>query len=397
MRDKELVVGDRAIGGGGPVFVIVDVGLGHGGSLPQICRLIDLAAQAGVDGVRIHAHRVDRLVASDTVRAGSPDQVAIQRMRNAELSAEGLCRLKQHAESRGICYLPTPTDEETVDSLDQLGVHGYRVASCDLTHIPLLRHIASKGRPVFLSTGMSYLSEVADAVWALRSAGAAEIVLMHCVSSPPAPAEALNLRAIQTLRDHFELPVGYSDHSEGVLFPLVAATLGAVVVEKTLTLDKSTADPAHVTAMEPGEMVAMVQDLRALELSLGDGRKRPAFCEEGNRVHLRRSVVAACDIRAYESVTQWMLACKRPGSGIEPGRMERLIGMQARKNISKDSILRWDDLAASAGREPKDLAGLLDGVLSTDDSPRTALEGSAHGTADLQAAGIHPQGGRRRL
>jgi N,N'-diacetyllegionaminate synthase len=397
MKDREFVLGDRAIGMGAPVFVIADVGLGHAGSLPQICKLIDLAAQAGADGVRIHAHRAERLVASDAVRGEPSDQVAMQRLRSAELSAESLQRLKQHADLRGICYLPTPSDEETVDSLDHLGAHAYRVASCDLTHIPLLRHIASKGRPVFLSTGMSYLSEVADAVWALRSGGAPEIVLMHCVSSHPAPAEALNLRAIQTLREHFQLPVGYTDHSGGVLFPLAAATLGAVVVEKTLTLDKSTTDPAHVVAIEPEEMVAMVQSLRALELSLGDGRKRPAFCEEANRVHLRRSIVAACDIRAYESVTPWMLACKRPGSGIEPGRMERLVGMQARRNISKDTILRWDDLAAAAGREPKDLAGLLEGVLDAGDSSRTSLEGSVRGNVDFQAAGVNPQGGPRQL
>lgn len=397
MKDREFVLGDRAIGAGGPVFVIADVGLGHRGSLPQLCRLIDAAAQAGVDGIRIHAHRVERLVASDTIHAESPDQVVIQRLRSSELSTEGISRLKQHADARGLCYLPTPSDEETVDSLDQLGTHAYRVGSSDLTHIPLLRHIASKGKPVFLSTGMSYLSEVADAVWALRSGGAAEIVLMHCVSSHPAPAAALNLRAIQTLREHFELPVGYSDHSEAALFPLVAATLGAVVVEKTLTLDKSADEAARERAIEPEEMLVMVRNLRALEVSLGDGRKRPASCEEANRVHYRRSMVAACDIRAYESVTQWMLTCKRPGSGIEPGRMERMIGMQARRNISKDTILRWDDLAAAAGREPEDLAGLLDDALDTADPSRTVFKESVHGSTDLQAAGLSPQGGRRRL
>jgi len=398
MKDRELVLGDRAIGAGGPVFVIADLGLSHGGSLSQLCKLIDSAAQAGVDGIRVHAHRAERLIASDPARGESSDERdVILRLRSAEISMESLHRLKEHADSRGICYLPTPSDEETADELDQLGIPAYRIASSDLTHIPLLRHVASKGRPVFLSTGMSYLSEVADAVWALRSGGASEIVLMHCVTNPPAPAESLNLRAIQTLRDHFELPVGYSDHSEGALFPLIAATLGAVVVEKTLTLTKSAEDPARVTAVEPEEMRAMVQNLRALELSLGDGRKRPASCEEVNRVQFRRSIVAACDIRAYESVTQWMLTCKRPGGGIEPGRMERLVGMQARRNLAKDRILRWDDLAAAAGREPEGLAGLLDREFPADSSCREALEDSAFGSADFQAAGVSPQGGRRRL
>jgi N-acetylneuraminate synthase/N,N'-diacetyllegionaminate synthase len=318
-------------------------------------------------------------------------------LRNAEISAEGLYRLKEHADSRGVCYLPTPADEETVDSLDQLGVHAYRVASCDLTHIPLLRHIASKGRPVFLSTGMSYLGEVADAVWALRSAGAGEVVLMHSVASSRAPAESLNLRAIRTLHEHFELPVGYSDHSEGALFPLIAATLGAVVVEKALTLDRCPGDPSRVTAIDPEEMRAMVQSLRALDLSLGDGRKRPASCEITNRVRSRRSIVAACDIRAYESITQWMLTCKRPGNGIEPSRAERLVGMQARRNIPKDKILRWDDLATTAGREPDSIAGLLEGEFDQGDSSPSAFEESVHEGVDFRAAGLDPQGGRRRL
>jgi len=397
MRDRELILGERAVGAGGPVFVIADIGLSHGGSLPQLCRLIDFAAQAGVDGIRIHAHRVERLFASDPARAESSDQEVIQRLRAAEISAEGLSRLKEHADSRGICYLPTPTDEETVDLLDQLGVQAYRVASCDLTHIPLLHHIASKGRHVFLSTGMSHLSEVADAVWALRSGGAGDIVLMHCVASSPAPAESLNLRAIRTLHEHFELPVGYSDHSEGALFPLIAASLGAVVVEKTLTLERCAEDPARATAIGPEEMSAMVQNLRALELSLGDGRKRPAACEDANRVRSRRSIVAACDIRAYESITQWMLTCKRPGNGIEPGRTERVVGMQARRNIAKDKTLRWDDLVATAGREPDDLAGLLEGEFEQGGSSAAAFEESVHGGADFRAAGSDPQGGRRRL
>ncbi len=397
MRDKELVLGERAIGEGGPAFVIADIVLSHGGSLPLLCRLIDAAAQAGADGIRIHAHRVERLFASDPTLAQSSDPDVIQRLRSAEISVEALHRLMEHADTRGVCCLPTPSDEETVDLLDQLGAHAFRVASSDLTHIPLLRHIASKGRPVILSTGMSYLSEVADAVWALRSGGADGIVLMHCVASPPAPAESLNLRAIRTLREHFELPVGYSDQSGGALFPLIAATLGAVVVEKNLILDRSAEDQARVTAIGPEELRAMVQNLRAVELCLGDGRKRPAPCEEANRVDSRRSIVAACDIRAYESITQWMLTCKRPGTGIEPGRTERLVGMQARGNIPKDKIISWDDLAATAGREPANLAGLLEDELAPSHSSPAALEESVSGSTDFLAAGFSRQEGRRRI
>jgi N,N'-diacetyllegionaminate synthase len=397
MKDREFVLGDRTVGGGAPVFVIADVGLDHGGDVSRVCRLIDAAVQSGADGIGIHAHRTERLVASGFA-AGQPEvEASIQRLRGSELSADSHHRLVKYAESLGVSYLPMPFDEETVDSLDQLGAHGYRVASCELTHIPLLRRVASKAKPVFLSTGMSYLSEVADAVWALRSGGAAAIVLVHCVSSHPAPADSLNLRAIKTLREHFELPVGYTDHSEGALFPLVAATLGAVVVEKTLALEIKAGGGHQVTAIGPEEMRGMIRGLRALELCLGDGRKRPVSCEELNRVRDRRSVVAACDIRAYETITPWMLTCKRPGSGIEPGRIERLIGMLARRNISKETVLKWDDLVAAAGREPQGTEVLLEGSPGGNESSPMEFQDDGTGGADLDAAIVTALGGRRRL
>ncbi len=395
MKEREFVLGDRAVGEDAAVFVIADVGLDHGGDVSQVCRLIDAAVESGADGVGIHAHKTERLVASDT-STGSPElEASIRRLQKAELSTDSHCRLIKYAESLGISYLPMPSDEETVDYLDQLGAPAYRIASCDLTHIPLLRRIASKAKPVFLSTGMSYLSEVADAVWALRSGGAAAIVLMHCVATYPAPPESLNLRAIKTLREHFELPVGYSDHSDGALFLLVAATLGAVVVEKTLALERKVSDGHQLTAIGPDEMREMIQGLRALELCVGDGRKRPAPCEELIRVHDRRSIVAACDIRAYESIARWMLTCKRPGSGIEPSRMDRLIGMLARRNISKESVLRWDDLVAAAGREPEGAEVLLSGSLGSPESSQMDSRGNVIGGTDLQAA-VANTGGRRR-
>jgi N,N'-diacetyllegionaminate synthase len=397
MRDRELILGERTIGGGAPVFVIADAGLDHGGDVSQVRRLIDAAVQSGADGIGVHAHRTERLVASGFA-AGQPEvEASIQRLRGSELSADSHQRLVKYAESLGISYLPMPFDEETVDSLDQLGAHGYRVASCELTHIPLLRRVASKAKPVFLATGMSYLSEVADAVWALRSGGAAAIVLMHCVSNHPAPADSLNLRAIRTLREHFELPVGYTDHSEGALFPLVAATLGAVAVEKTLALDLKAAVGPQLTGIGPDAMRGMIQGLRALELCLGDGRKRPAACEELNRARDRRSVVAACDIRAYETIAPWMLTCKRPGSGIEPGRIDRLIGMLARRNISKETVLRWEDLVAAAGREPERTEVLFEGSPGSQESFPMELQDDGTGGAGLDAAIATALGGRRRL
>jgi N-acetylneuraminate synthase/N,N'-diacetyllegionaminate synthase len=198
---------------------------------------------------------------------------------------------------------------------------------------------------------MSYLNEVADAIWSLRSSGAKEIVLMHCVSSYPAAPQHLNLRAIRTLQSYFDLPVGLSDHSEGILLSMVAVAFGAIVLEKHFTLDKQASGPDHKASMDPADLKALVRGLRDVEASLGDGRKRPSDSEEESRLLSRRSIVAAADIRANEPIAPWMLAFKRPGSGIEPRNWEKLVGMIARRNIGKDTILQWEDLAPPLSSE----------------------------------------------
>jgi N-acetylneuraminate synthase/N,N'-diacetyllegionaminate synthase len=198
---------------------------------------------------------------------------------------------------------------------------------------------------------MSYLSEVADALLHLRSAGAREILLMHCVSTYPAAPQDMNLRVLQTLRSYFELPVGLSDHSQGILFPLISVALGAVVIEKHFTLDKMAAGPDHKASLDPADLKLLVQNLREVEAGIGDGRKRPVDGEAECRLMGRRSIVAAADIRADEPIENWMLTCKRPGTGLEPKYWEKVIGMMARRNIEKDTILQWEDLSPSASSQ----------------------------------------------
>jgi N-acetylneuraminate synthase/N,N'-diacetyllegionaminate synthase len=304
--------------------------------------------------VKFQSYRVDRLLIPSRDRyAQQMDgaESAYQMLRRCELSWEDQEKLKKHADKRKVIFLSTPFDEETTDFLDTLGVPAFKIASSDITHVPLLRHIASKGKPILLSTGMSFLSEVADAIFTLRSAGAKEILLMHCVSAYPAPPQNMNLRALQTLQSYFELSVGLSDHSEGILLSLVAVALGAVVIEKHFTLDKQAPGPDHKASMDPADLKALVRSLRDVEASLGDGRKRPSDVEEESRLFGRRSIVAAVDIRAHETIEPWMLAFKRPGSGLEPRYWEKLIGMKARRNVSKDTILQWEDLAPSSAAD----------------------------------------------
>jgi N-acetylneuraminate synthase/N,N'-diacetyllegionaminate synthase len=355
MKDTNILIGQRVIGSGSNVFVVAEIGINHDGSVSQAEKLIDAAAESGADAVKFQSYRVDRLLIPTReryVQQTDRSESAYQMLRRCELSWEDQEKLKKHADARGVMFLSTPFDEESADFLDSIGVPVFKIASADITHVPLLRHVASKGKPVLLSTGMSFLSEVADAIYNLRSFGAKEILLMHCVSAYPASPQHMNLRALQTLQSYFEMSVGLSDHSEGILLPLVAVALGAVLIEKHFTLDKNAPGPDHKASMDPNDLKTLVGSLRDVETSLGDGRKRPSDVEEEGRLFGRRSIVASVDIRAHETIAQWMLTYKRPGSGLEPRHWEKIIGMTARRNIGKDTILQWEDLAPLASSDP---------------------------------------------
>jgi N,N'-diacetyllegionaminate synthase len=355
MKETDILIGQRVIGSGSGVFVVAEIGINHDGSMSQAEKLIDAAAESGADAVKFQSYRVDRLLIPSRDRYAQQmdgTESAYQMLRRCELSWEDQEKLKKHADDRGVLFLSTPFDEESTDFLDSIGVPVFKIASADITHVPLLRHVASKGKPILLSTGMSFLSEVADAINNIRAAGANEILLMHCVSAYPASPQHMNLRALQTLQSYFELSVGLSDHSEGILLPLVAVALGAVLIEKHFTLDKNASGPDHKSSMEPNDLKLLIKSLRDVEASLGDGRKRPSDVEEESRLFSRRSIVSAVDIRAHETIAQWMLTYKRPGSGLEPRHWEKVIGMTARRNIGKDTILQWEDLAQSESANP---------------------------------------------
>jgi len=354
MKETDVLIGQKVIGPGSGVFVVAEIGINHNGSVIQAEKLIDAAAETGADAVKFQSFRADRLLIPTRDRLAAQadgSESTYQMLRRCELSWEDQAKLKKHAEERNILFFSTPFDEESADFLDTLGVPVFKIASSDITHVPLLRHVASKGKPILLSTGMSFLNEVADALWHLRAAGAKEVVLMHCVSSYPAAPAQMNLRVLQTLQSYFELPVGLSDHSEGILLSLVAVALGAVIIEKHFTLDKQAPGPDHKASADPDELKSLIRSLKDVEVSLGDGRKKPAVTEEESRLLSRRSIVSSADIRAHEVSAPWMLTFKRPASGLEPRHWEKVIGMKARRNICKDTILQWEDLAPSLSLE----------------------------------------------
>jgi N,N'-diacetyllegionaminate synthase len=347
MTATEILIGQRVIEPGSKVFVIAEVGINHGGKVDMAHQLIDAAADAGADAVKFQTFRANKLMIPNRERLAQQDQAnesAYEMFERMELSWEAHEELKRHADERDVVFLSTPFDEESADFLDRLGVPAFKIASSDITYSPLLRHIAAKKKPILLSTGMSFLNEVGDAVLTLKSAGANEILLMHCTSCYPAAAEELNLHAIRTLHEHFGLPVGYSDHSQGIIIPLMAVAVGATLLEKHFTMDKQAIGPDHKLSMDGTDLRRLVEHLSEVEASLGDGRKRPSLGEADNRRLTRRSIVASVDIPAYESIERWMLSCKRPANGIEPKHFDTLVGMRARRNISRDKILQWEDL-----------------------------------------------------
>ena len=341
-------IGDRRVGEGAPVYIVAEAGSNHDRDLGQAKRLIEVAAEAGADAVKFQTFLADQIVAETTVRAKyldailPPDKSMADLFRDLELPREWHAELKAYTESCGIDFLSTPFDHEAVDLLDALGVKAFKVATYELWHLPLIRDVASRGKPIICSTGMADIGEVADAVAAVRSTGNEQLILMHCVVNYPPPFADLNLRAIQTMRQAFGVPVGWSDHTPGWLAAVVATTLGAAVIEKHYTTDRGRPGPDHRFALEPGELAQMVRAIRDTEDALGDGIKRMAPAEADLYVTARRSLFAARAIDPGRIVTEDDVAILRPGTGIEVRDLPHVIGRTARRRIERHEPLAWE-------------------------------------------------------
>jgi N-acetylneuraminate synthase/N,N'-diacetyllegionaminate synthase len=353
MTARDFKVGTRRIGPGSPVFVIAEAGVNHNGDPALAVRLVDAAAAAGADAVKFQTFRVDALLSRVAPKAGYQVETTgaaesqHQMLARLELGPDRLAGLRDRAGERSVVFFSTPFDEGSADVLDALGVALFKIPSGEITNLPLLRHVAGKGRPVILSTGMSTLEEVEAAVMAIRAAGDPALALLHCVSAYPAPAHETNLRAMDALAAAFGCPVGLSDHSLGIEIALGAVARGATIVEKHLTLDKSLPGPDHRASLEPGEFAAMVRGIRAVESALGDGVKRPMPSELDTRAVARKSLVAARALRAGEPLSADMVAVKRPGTGIAPADLPRVLGRRLARDLAADDVIGWDALVAS--------------------------------------------------
>jgi sialic acid synthase SpsE len=341
-------IGDRPVGAGAPVYIIAEAGSNHDRDLDQALRLVDVAAEAGANAVKFQTFRADAIVAETPTRAAylegmlPPGQTMSELFSQLELPREWHEKIARHAAGRGLDFLSTPFDHEAVDLLDELGVKAFKVATYELWHLPLIRDIASRGKPIICSTGMADMADVQGAVDVVRETGNEQLILLHCVVNYPPPFGDLNLRAIETMRLAFGVPVGWSDHTPGWLAPVVATTLGAAVIEKHFTTDRARPGPDHRFAMEPGELGSMVRAIRDTEAALGNGIKRRAPAEDDLYVTARRSLFAARPIEAGEVLGEDDIAILRPGTGLEVRDRPKVVGRTARRRIERHEPLAWD-------------------------------------------------------
>ncbi|MBZ4666102.1 N-acetylneuraminate synthase [Mahella sp.] len=343
-----LTIADRTIGPGHPCFIIAEAGVNHNGDIDLAMQMINAAVKAGADAIKFQTFKADNLVTVDADMAeyqkantGS-DKTQYHMLKALELPDDAWPRLKQYCDERHIVFLSTPFDEESAQLLKYLGIPAYKIGSGEVTNIPLLKFIAGYKKPIILSTGMASLGEIEQAIGAIKEEGNDKIVLLHCVTSYPAPYDSINLKAMNTLKTAFGLEVGYSDHTEGIEISIAAAALGASVIEKHFTLDRNMPGPDHKASLEPHELKQMVRSIRHVEAGLGDGIKVIGADERKIKEVVRRSIVANTDIKSGAVIEKSFLTAKRPAGGLPPAFIDYIAGRRARHDIPKNTVITID-------------------------------------------------------
>ena len=345
---KTVSIAGRTVGEGRPCFVIAEAGVNHNGD-PELARkLIDAAAEAGADAVKFQTFKADRLMVPSAPKAAyqrvatGEAESQFEMIRKLELGDDVFRSLRDYCAKRAILFLSTPFDEGSADLIGEIGVPAFKISSGEVTNLSFLGHVARKGKPVILSTGMADEGEVARAVEAIRAAGNDQLILLQCTSAYPADPADVNLRAMRTMAHSFGVPLGYSDHTLGIEVALAAVAMGACVVEKHFTLDRKLPGPDHKASAEPAELAALVRGIRKVEAALGDGRKAPAASEADTASVARKSLVAAIDIPAGTVLTEDMMKAMRPGTGIPPAEAGRVVGRKAIRDIHQGEIIAWE-------------------------------------------------------
>ena len=345
----KIKIGDRYVGDGEPVYIIAEIGSNFDGNLEQAKKLVDFAKEAGADATKFQSFIPDKIIA----KKGFPTKDSFQAKWDKsvyEVYSDAMFPREWHGEIARYCrekkihFFSSPYDSEAVDLLDEIGVPAFKIGSGEITNLSFLEYVARKRKPIILGTGASTLGEIEEAVNTIRTVGNEDIILLQCVTNYPSPIEQANIRAMVALGETFQVLVGYSDHSPGSVVPLGAVALGACVIEKHFTFDKTRKGPDHPFAMDVPEMTAMVRDIRLLEKALGSPVKQVYPAEAETVIIQRRSLFAKTDIPAGTVITEEMIEPLRPAIGVSPKYMEIIIGRKARVDIPEGEPLPWDKI-----------------------------------------------------
>ena len=327
------------------VLIIAEAGVNHNGSIELAKRLVDEAVNAGVDYIKFQTFKSEKLVSKAAKQAeyqqkniGHEGESQYTMLKRLELSPADHEVLIDYCNSKGIMFFSTAFDMDSIDYLHSLNLGLWKIPSGEITNFPYLRKIATFGEPIILSTGMSELNEIEEAIQVLIKYGVAkeDLTVLHCTTEYPTPFKDVNLKAMLQIGEKFGVKIGYSDHTKGIEVPIAAVALGATVIEKHFTLDKTMEGPDHKASLEPDELKAMVTSIRNIENALGSGHKHVSDSERKNIEIVRKSIVAACPIKAGELLTEDNLTVKRPGSGISPMRWNEVVGTFAVKDFEEE-------------------------------------------------------------
>ncbi|MEW6535877.1 MAG: N-acetylneuraminate synthase family protein [Candidatus Auribacterota bacterium] len=347
---QPVSIGNYTIGPGHPPFIIAEIGVNHNGDREAARTMIRAAKRAGAHAAKLQSFRADSIAdrylieKKDIEGITGGSKSAYDMYKALEISDEAHMELFSYALDEDIVLLTSVFDEKTADFIDACGVPAFKIASSDLTHLPLIHHVAKKGKPVILSTGMGTLREVEDAVETCYKAGNTDIVLLHCVSSYPPPDSDINLLSVRTLQEHFPHPVGYSDHCEGMTACFVACCLGAMVIEKHFTLDVDWHGPDQRISATSDQLKWFIDDVAHLKVLLGDGIKRPGVSEQEGVVPSRRSLRIKGTIRQGEVITEDKIIALKPEIGIKPAYIRDVVGRKARVSMGNHEPITWDKI-----------------------------------------------------
>ena len=346
----EVRVGARPVGLGHPVFIIAEAGANHNGDLSSARQLVDVASEARADAVKFQTFKAECLTIRKAPKAAyqlqhtDPAETQFDMLRRLELSPQSHVDLQDRCRQKGILFMSTPFDEQSADFLDERGVAVFKIPSGEITNLPFLHHVSKKKKPLIVSTGMSTLDDIQKAVDAIYAEGNEQLILLHCVSSYPADPSEINLRAMETLQKTFHVPVGFSDHTLGLDVSLAAVALGACVIEKHFTLDRNAPGPDHRMSLTPSELKSLVQGIRTVEAALGKADKQPTPNELKVAAVARKSLVTSRPIPAGTKMSKDMIAIRRPGTGLPPDMLEKIIGRSTLHDLAAETVITWDML-----------------------------------------------------